>query len=289
MNKKFLINAAETITSIGAILFRDGNFRNPYKKLHRERNNPVYILANGPSLSQFLAKAESDFSEYENADFFAVNEFVNTPAYLLIRPRYYVFSDMLYYSDTIYSERGHRTMRSLAERTEWEMTLFVPMIYKKSEYLAPLRENKNISIVYFHCHTAEGFECVTDYLYRKALCGGGSTVAIPAIYASLFMGYKDLRVYGIDHTFFDNIVVDDNNVVNFRETHFYKDERSVLRPLIYHDTTPARNITMKEYILARGDAFKRHERMQKLAQSMGAVIYNCTPGSLVDAYPRMKE
>lgn len=116
-------------------LWRVEGFSNPFKGMQSPKDRPMYILANGPSLKELLEKIESDFSPYENAEFFVVNDFVHDRRFELMKPRHYVMSDPLFFVDTIYSERGHRAMDALAQKVNWEMTLFAPMVYLNSATL----------------------------------------------------------------------------------------------------------------------------------------------------------
>ena len=102
---------------------------NPFKGLSEERNNSAYILANGPSLSEFLAEFEANPETYKNVDFCALNNFVNDDRFELIKPKYYAISDPLFFYDTQFFERGHKVDEQLASKVCWDMYLFIPYCY----------------------------------------------------------------------------------------------------------------------------------------------------------------
>ena len=179
-------------------------------------------------------------------------------------------------------------MNALAEKVSWQMILFIPLLQKESTYLDPVRQNPNIKIVTFHAIPYySGLESLRHYFYKKGLGNGEfGTVALNALYAALMLGYKTLYVYGIDHTFFNDIAVNDENVLCFKDKHFYEEE-TVLRPMICHypgmDNKP---YTMAQFVAEKALIFKGHLIMEKFAKAIGATIINCTPNSLVDAYER---
>ena len=282
-----IANALRTAIYIWRLITKE-DLRNPFKEWQGDKDKPIYVLANGPSLREFLEDIEEKWDKYKNAEFFVVNDFVHDSRFTLIKPRYCVMSDPLFFEDTIYSERGHKAMNALAEKVSWQMILFIPSLQKESTYLDPVRQNPNIKIVTFHAIPYySGLESLRHYFYKKGLGNGEfGTVALNALYAALMLGYKTLYVYGIDHTFFNDIAVNDENVLCFKDKHFYEEE-TVLRPMICHypgmDNKP---YTMAQFVAEKALIFKGHLIMEKFAKAIGATIINCTPNSLVDAYER---
>ena len=284
-----IANALRTAMYMWRLITKE-DLKNPFKEWQGDKDKPIYVLANGPSLGKFLEDIEEKWDKYKNAEFFVVNDFVHDSRFTLIKPRYCVMSDPLFFEDTIYSERGHKAMNALAEKVSWQMILFIPSLQKESTYLDPVRRNPNIKIVTFHYTPYGGLESLRHYFYKRGLGNGEfMTVALNAIYIALILGYKMLYVYGIDHTFFDNITVNKENVLCFKDKHFYEEE-TVLRPMICHypgmDNKP---YTMAQFIEEKALVFKGHLIMDKFAKAIGATIINCTPNSLVDAYEKKYE
>lgn len=288
VNVLTIANSIKTLRYLWQLGTKEG-FGNPFKGMQSPKNKPIYILANGPSLKEFIEKTESDFTPYENAEFFVVNDFVNDPHFAKIRPAYCAISDPLFFVDTIYAERGHRSMNALGEKVIWPMKLFVPIIFRHSDFLNPVKQNTNIEIVYMHRLEYSGIERFRHWFYRRGLGNGEfSTVALNALYAALLCGYKTIYFYGIDHTYFDNIAVNDNNELCYKETHFYGDD-STLKPMINHHlgmNGPVRTFTVREFLEEKLRIFTGHEILNKFANSLGAKVFNCTPNSMVDAYQR---
>lgn len=283
-----IINGLLTVRYIIRLGLNEGYF-NPFKKLYKPKSRPAYILANGPSLKEFLSETNANPQKYTDADLFVVNDFATGEHFLKLKPAYYTLSDPLFFKETIYSQRGHRTIQALAEKVSWEMTLFIPIIYKNSSFLNPLYKNSNITIVTYHRIEYSGIEKFRNWFYRRGLGNGEfSTVALNALYAALMCGYKKIYMYGIDHSFFNNIVVNDNNELCYRESHFYGEDAS-LRPMLNHHVGAIGKIPtfkMSEFLQEKLRIFMGHEIMNKFAKSIDSKIVNCTPGSMVDAYER---
>lgn len=264
------------------------DFSNPFKEWQGPKDKPIYVLGNGPSLKTLLADMEADFAPYSESEFFVVNDFVHDSRFALLRPRYYCLSDFLFFMNTIYSDRGHRVMQGLAEKVDWPMLLFIPWCQRKSSYLLPIGENPNIRIVTFHHPTYWGIELLRHFLLKKGLGNGEfGTVILNAIYVSLMLGYKQIYVYGIEHTFFENLVVNRDNVLCTKVKHFYS-EKEEWKPLLEHYPGPMENkpFTMAEFLKDKSILFQGHQIMNRFAKACGASIYNCTLGSMVDAYER---
>lgn len=269
------------------LLFKEG-LGNPFKPYRKaKRDNAAVILANGPSLKDFLKNLAEKMKQYSGADFFVVNDFVNDAAFSVLKPRHYVLSDPLFFWDTVYKERGHKVMDAIGEKANWQMFLYIPYIYLKSDYLLPVKENKNVTIIGFHSLHYAGLESLRHFYYKRGLGNGEfGSVVINAIYAALILGYKDIQLYGVDHTFFDGLFVDQNNVFCHKEEHFYTQEVKLKPMLCHYFKGETRNYTVSYYLQEKASIFEGHEVMERFSRSIGARILNCTGCSMIDAYER---
>lgn len=270
-------------------LFRMEDLKNPFKDLTQKRERPLTILANGPSLKGFLASVDADPAIAAATDFCVVNDFVHDPRFELLRPCFCVMSDPLFFIDTIYSARGHEAMEAYAAKTSWPMTLIIPRRYSDSSFLDPVKKNPNISIIAFHNVNYSGPERLRGAFYRRGLGNGEfGTVAINALYAGIMAGYKTIYFHGIDHNFFDNLAVNDQNQLCYRDTHFYGTDPQ-LRPMMNHyggASEEARVFRVSEFLDEKARLFHGHEIMNRFARQMGCRVVNLTPNSMVDEYDR---
>ena len=97
-------------------------------------------------------------------------------------------------------------------------------------------------------------------------------------------GFKTVYVAGADHSWMKTISVDDDNHVVSIQPHFYKDsDNEHARVRKDYMNYPLHQIVYSFYV-----AFRSYHTLQAYALSRGVNIYNITPGSFIDAFPRKK-
>lgn len=286
---RFIKKTLGSVLFFFRLLFKEG-LSNPFKSYKKaKRDNVAVILANGPSLNDFIKSLTEKLKQYEGADFFVVNDFVNDAAFSVLKPRHYVLSDPLFFWDTIYKERGNKVMNAIAGKVNWQMFLYIPNIYLKSHYLLPIKGNKNVTIIGFHSLHYTGLESLRHFYYKRGLGNGEfGSVVINAIYAALILGYKDIHLYGVDHTFFNGLLVNQDNVFCHRDEHFYTREVKLKPILCHYFKGETRNYSVSYYLKEKASIFEGHEIMERFSRSIDARILNCTECSMIDAYKRKK-
>ena len=179
-------------------------------------------------------------------------------------------------------------MNALAEKVDWEMYLHVIYRFHKSPYLEIVKKNPHIKVVYYHTNRYNGILKTRNWFLKNGLGNGEySTVVLNSIYSAITEGYKNIELYGLDHTFFTGLTVNDDNVPCYSAQHFYDNEVEV-KPMVRHYSGRVEYFDMASFLFEKYDIFKGHKVMAEYANYMGARILNCTKGSLVDAYPRLK-
>ena len=104
----------------------------------------------------------------------------------------------------------------------------------------------------------------------------------PSIMLALNSGFRTIYVAGADHSWMKTLSVDENNNVVSIQPHFYKDsEKENTRVSTEYAGYPLYKIVYSFYV-----AFKAYFDLRDYAGSIGATIYNITPGSFIDAFPR---
>lgn len=241
-----------------------------------EREDFLVVMGNGPSLADTIARYGSKLA---NHPLLAVNFAAITPEFFTLQPRYYVIADPVFFD-----RDGNDNLRKLRDnmlKVDWPMTIFVPFGPKLNA--VPGYGNKSVSIVRFNCLGAEGFSGLEQmaFSWRRAM-PRPRNVLIPALMIGLWLGYKEIYVAGADHSWTRTLEVDENNTVVSVQPHFYKDNEAE------HERVKSvyRNIRLHEIIYSFYVAFKAYFAVERFARSCGAVIYNATPGSFIDAFPR---
>jgi hypothetical protein len=242
----------------------------------------VAILGNGPSLAKELPALVAKRDEY---DFMAVNFFAEDERFEKLKPACYILSDPMFFRATAMQQRVDALYRLLAERVSWPMTIYVQYYNpEKFDYRAAL-PNDNIRIVPFHTTIYEGFSSVRHWLFKRGLGSANyGTVVQVGEYVALLLGYRRLELYGVDHTLFDGLVVDEQNRLCRRDSHYY--DTAPVEPKPIMKKVPAEPYTVAEYLAETAQLFRGHEILRDYAASLGAEIVNCTKCSLIDSYKR---
>ena len=91
-----------------------------------------------------------------------------------------------------------------------------------------------------------------------------------------------MYITGADHSWTKTLSVNEQNEVVSIQPHFYKeDEKEEKRIKVDYLKYPLHQIIYSFYL-----AFKAYHSIQRYAEAKGVNIYNSTPGSFIDAFPR---
>lgn len=282
----FVRNLFDTALFFALMAWKE-NFRNYIRRAGPQGvpTDEIVLLANGPSLARELPQLLAS-GEHLRRDFLAVNYFAEDERFTVVRPKYYVLSDPTFFRRRCDWERVERLYRTLNERVAWPMTLYVQYYNPdRFDYRAAL-PNPLIRIVPFHSQCYRGFPSLEFACYRRGWGSGnfGSVIQCGE-FVAINLGYKVLHLYGVDHTFFDGLCVDEENRLCVRRTYFY-DAEPQLKPLLLTAMEPPRPYTLHSYLAEKCELFRGHEVLARYAASQGARIVNHTRGSLIDAYER---
>ena len=110
-------------------------------------------------------------------------------------------------------------------------------------------------------------------------------VLVPSIFNAINMGYKEIRIYGADHSWLECIRVDNQNRVCLTDSHFYDKEKVKLEPWI--KATPGREVyKMHEVLRDIAQMFDSYHQIRWYADKVGRRVVNCTKDSFIDAFER---
>lgn len=240
-------------------------------------NAEIVILGNGPSLNDTIANS-SDFLKARPT--LAVNFAACAPQFMMLKPRYYVLADPHFFS-AFDQPNVKKLWDVLSGSVDWEMTLFVPVKFRKA--LKNISLNKNVDIALYNATPIEGFKWFENMIFKSGLgMPRPRNVLIPSLMLALGVGYKTIYLAGADHSWTRTLSVDDNNNVVSVQPHFYKeDEKEVKRVNTEYMRYPLHQIMYSFYV-----AFRSYFTIERYARHISATIYNITPGSFIDAFPR---
>lgn len=246
-----------------------------------------FILGNGPSLKESIQKYDALFTQ---SRILCVNHFALTEEYQRYKPEYYVLLDPLFFSGDA-KERDpnvNRTYHKLLHETSWPMNLFVPQLSKGEGRLNEItNKNKNISIVYYNYTIVSGFDRFTFLFFKKnlgmPLC---QNVLGTSIFLALNMGYKKIYLFGADHSWIQNLRVNENNELYMNHVHFYSNESKPVITKIYRSQFSSEMMPLSEYFLACFKTFHVYYILERYSRYLKARIYNASGMSYIDAFER---
>lgn len=256
--------------------FKYGRYNYPYNE--KLKNQRGYVLANGPSLLLELKELQSD-ALFLSSPKIVANNFVSSAAFMELKPEFYCLADPAFYKKGTNNEKAKVIIDEINNKTMWKMNLFVPV-----EGYSIIQQQ--ISNPQIHIHPIStilymGYGRLKYRYYKRGIASPSFVnVTIMMEYILLNKGCKAIRLYGVDHTFFDGLMVDDNNIPCIHDKHFYGDE---YRPLRHYN---GGYFTTAGWLMDKYLTFKEHENMRGYADYLGAKIINCTKCSLIDAYVR---
>ena len=235
------------------------------------------ILGNGPSLKDDF---EGGSVRAEGNDVFCVNMFCNSPLFKIIKPRFYFIIDNAYFAPQ--DERCQRLVDDLIfslNQVDWDLYLVVSSSSFKGSRLLNSIKNEYVRVLRMNSTTVEGFRGFRHWLYRMRLgmprC---QTVVNFALCMAIDMGYKDVYLYGADHTWTRDLFVDDENVVCYGDRHVYNKNLTIIK----------REHNFAFLLRQFAQMFESHYKLEDYSRSEGVKIWNCSSDSYLDAYDRKK-
>ena len=229
--------------------------------------NILYVLGNGPSLNEDIKSIN-----YNNVVFCVVNRFYLSPYYKIVKPRYYVLADPVFFEN-------EEEIEKIIDGVDWNMVLFVTYSgWKKLKFLQTL-SNEKIKVVPYHAIPYNGFKSLQFFFYKRGLSmPKAQNVLVPSIFNGINLGYKIIYLYGADHSWTRTLGVNSQNQVCAVDTHFY-DKGTV-------NFVPYNSLKMHELLKAFAQMFESYHQIRWYADKVGCRILNCTKDSFIDAFER---
>lgn len=262
--------------------------------LPKDIDNDLWILVNGPSLKDTLEKQRD---EIKNHSIMCVNMMACTSDYEDIKPKYYAVADIKFWqhmancesNDFLKKEqmRWDEISASIVEKTKWDMYLFVPYLARKNKDLEKkLNSNPYIHTVYINSgYDFKGFKSLHYWCWKHQLCAPLlENSLVFCIYIGIICKFKNLYLFGCDHTFFGNFHVDSNNKFMYEYRHSYDGDSNFSVPYDSFGNEYTVGRLLGEYY----NLWNIYSMLEEFARRMGTNVYNCTEISLIDVFMRKK-
>ncbi|MBF0576527.1 hypothetical protein [Dysgonomonas sp. GY617] len=261
----------------------NGNLRNPLKKDCQGKT--VAVLANGPSLRKELHKFEEG-EEFKDIDFIVLNFFAFEEIFFKIKPKHYCFADPMFFQENHKKDVVQKLFHIMENRIDWDINIYIPSS-KLTDFLKYSGlKNRHLAIIKMNFTEYSGYESLRHFFYEKGLAMPRvQTVANLAIYLAINKTYSKIHLYGVDHTYFDSLCINKDNILCNRDVHFYDGSDVDLKPILRNDNDIPWKIS--EYLQAITYMFKSHDLLASYARYLNLEILNYTKCSMIDSYDRI--
>lgn len=250
----------------------------------KPQHQKVLLLANGPSLKSF-DYSKFDLSEY---DLLTVNFSPGSDLFKDVKPNYHIINAPELWKDNVtknYVSLRIKLFTQLKKIVDWPLILFIPFPAKRYDFWQQIiSKNENIQVVYYNPTPVEGFSKVNQLFFRKNLgMPRPHNVVIPSLMLLINIGYQEIYLLGVDHSWLCEITVDENNEVLVRQKHFYTDAEARPKTMMKKGkaTRKLHEVLHKFYL-----TFQGYFTIRNYATSKNVKIYNATPNSFIDAFER---
>ena len=271
MRSKFI----DTVLTLGKVAVKS---RPVGKSLRAQKGDRLIIMGNGPSLRDTIDK---NLDVLQSNDTTAVNFAANTPEFFILKPRHYVLADPHFFSgEKVKNDTNIISLWSNLSKADWPITLHIPVSGRIPSFLS---DHPHIRIQRFNMTPAEGYDTVCHWLFRKGKAmPRPRNVLIPAIMEGIRDGYEEIFLTGADHTWPHTLYVDNQNRVVTVQPHFYQENQKELDRIAeaYAD------VRIHDVLGNMAVAFGSYHHIRNFTDKEGVKIFNSTPQSLIDAFPR---
>lgn len=251
------------------------NFKNYNKEEHIEL--PVYILGNGPSLLEFEHKTSVE-------NICVVNYCGLSDIFYSLKPKYYVLADPHFFVRPFLDDKTKELFDKF-KSIDWEINLYIPY-YSYKITKKELITNRNINIIPYH--TNEISECNVFKNIRNKIINKGlvmpkmQNVMVPSIINMINKGFKLIFLYGVEHSWTQNIIVNDDNIVCLRDSHYYNNNENY-EPWLKNN---GEYYKMHEVLRDLANMFSAYHTINEYANYKNATIINKTKKSYIDAFKK---
>nr|WP_314473696.1 hypothetical protein [uncultured Capnocytophaga sp.] len=274
MIKKNIKSFLQTLeSSLKLLLFSNFKSKKEIILTSKEKQNlKIKILGNGNTLKK------GGFIEREY-DYMALNDYFLSESYFEVQPLYYLVADPYYF----YKQEGIEKIKKITQITHWKMFFFIPYNRGKNNFFKEM-ETDCVKICLYNSSPFESFTSIKHLFFDKMLAMPRvQNVLVAGIMMSIWLGYKTIELYGVEHSWLGLLSVDKDNNVLIQDKHFYDKEevsKTVFKGL---DGKPWK---LHEVLYAYGRMFKSYWEINDYIKGKNINIINKSPNSFIDAFKK---
>jgi hypothetical protein len=255
-------------------------------KIPKINGDAIVIIGNAPSFSEDYTNNPDFFTK---KDLLCVNNFPSTERYELLKPKYVFLLDGVYFgSEETLQPWAKKTLDNIRDKTNWKITLFVPQLSAKAQYIKQIASrNNNVTLCYYNYTIVDGFDTLTHFLYKNNLgmpvC---KNVILGAIFSAINMRYKTIYLTGVDNSFFKDIVVDKQNDMYLNMAYFSAKDADKRTGHFYNNLEKGEKMDVSDFFRWCYFNFLGYKKLEAYAKSMDVKVINTTENSYIDAFER---
>lgn len=246
-------------------------------------NQKCVILGNGPSLGKSLIEYEKDLQE---TPLICVNLFALTKEYEILKPKYYIMHDPgLWF---IESDLTRKIGTAIKEKTNWNVTIYVPYKARKSKFIQNL-ESQFVTVSFYNYSIFKGFQSLANYLFKKNLAMPQcQNVLVASLFLAINIGFKNIYFIGADHTWHENLIVNQDNILCIKDVHYYDEGAEIKHKPFYKGLHMKDTFKVAEIFETWTKVFKGYGVISEYSKYTNTNIFNASEVSFIDSFERRK-
>ncbi|MES2140620.1 MAG: hypothetical protein V4511_13010 [Bacteroidota bacterium] len=254
------------------------------KKLPKAIKESCAILGNGPSLTDSF-KNHLDF--IKKCDILCVNNFAQSEYFQILKPDDYVLLDGYYFlfDNEKYDRDDVKLTFEILKTINWPINIYLPT-YARNSYLVNsiLKKNTFIRICFFNHIVVEGYNWFKFPVFKHGIgmpqC---QNVLSASTFLSINRGFRDIYIFGADHSWHEQFAVSENNRIAIANDHFYdKTKTGSVPPEIVFK----KEVTVSDFFLSLYKVFQSYYILNDYAIYRKTKVYNSSHKSCIDAFER---
>lgn len=230
------------------------------------------ILGNGPSSKDSIKNIHQMM---DSLDVFVVNSFNKSNDFTIIKPNNYCILDSGYLNlSSTRVDLNNNILQTINDlnNIDWKMKLYLPLSHAGS-YFEKNINSTFIQIIHFSNYP---FKSILKFYFVRSGLGiiGGKNVINACLSIAITKKYKDIYLAGIDHSWLDEVFVDEIGTYKI-ERHSYVDETKK----VYH-----KKLELGLGLISLGKLLIDYHDIKKYSVFMKTNIFHLDKRSYVNAF-----
>lgn len=249
------------------------NLNERFRNIHE--GGRCFIIGTGPSLNT------QDLLPLKNEIVFSLSRFYHHPLYEAIKPKYQIFSGLTLHAHVVEKPGLSYDFYKEAEDKVVSNEIFVH--YGDMKFIKEYALFINHKLNYFYASDKiqnlqkKGID-LTKSIY------GYSVVSELAIQIAIYMGFKNIYLLGLDHTWLKEVLNDRSY-----EHQFFSKNEGILGQNANSEFVAKvqSNLTLTFLISWYNEFYQGYTQLNQYCKKNGIIIMNATNGGLLDIFQRV--